>query len=118
MNPRRVSDMSNVEAAFVEAMHDVDCGEGPVGHPLSDHEPFDLDTAQVPWPTLVSALRRRGLLIVEIDSNERDENPYIRGYNQGWTDALEDPGESDVPAEPRNEIDGGEPWRATLGPKR
>lgn len=76
--PRYLRDMNPIEAAFTGAMHDLGCADEEVRvvagvqvggpHPLTDHEPFEVETGDRSWEEYTAALAGRGLALVSVDS--------------------------------------------------
>jgi hypothetical protein len=65
--PRRVSEMTEIERRYSEAMHEL-CGNEPDNkHTLEAHEPFDIDEDDEPWVEFEAALERHGLRLVLAD---------------------------------------------------
>lgn len=65
----RLADMTPLQLAFAEAEHD-GCENEPAGHPLSEHEPWDLTddpTGVETWDSFLARLGRHGLALVFVE---------------------------------------------------
>lgn len=102
---RYVRDMTEVERRYAEAMHegcDTDAGDPP--HPLSDHEPFDVEEGDEPWSAFEARLARHGLrLVIEAEARAASEVPpeplraalervlaVAMTEEEDWTPAVQD----------------------------
>lgn len=84
----RVADMDPVERAFAVAEHET-CEEFPIGHPLTDHEPWsggDLDGVET-WRSFTDRLSRHGLTIV-LEHHEPDDVLHARQVEDDWARAA------------------------------
>jgi hypothetical protein len=70
----RLADMTPLQRAFAEAEHD-GCEDEPAGHPLSEHEPWDLTddpTGVETWDSFMARLARHGIRLELIAADSQD----------------------------------------------
>lgn len=81
--PRYLADMSPLEAAYVEAVHDVGCDETPP-HGAADHEPFEVDEGSILFKDVQAALARQGIRLAPITQRADETRDHEQLFETQW----------------------------------